>query len=273
MLTYCYRIIQIWLDGVAIKLCKINGLPLEFLGLQVLNVRMSTWPDHFDFETDEVCQDIFKPFIREELEKLRAYDDERCAGFDGDINYIFHEHAERVATNVRRTCVSMGLGDAVSQNMYWAVMPHDIGKRMLPLDIWDRQEKPTGDVKAYRRTHTTLGAQIVEERFPNIEHPFKDLMIDIMKHHHEHMDGSGTLGLTAEELSTPVRLAAIIEAYDGYRIWRPHFGDRDISPTGVLKRMREEKGEDIYDMELLEAFAKKKEDDYKKGRILQRSKT
>tara|TARA_X000001036_G_scaffold177601_1_gene168150 strand:- start:18 stop:743 length:726 start_codon:yes stop_codon:yes gene_type:complete len=229
------------------------------------------WPDNFDFETDDICQTLFKPFIIEELEKLRAYDEQRCEGFDGDINYIFHEHASRVATNVRRTCVSMGLGDAIAQNMYWAVMPHDIGKRLLPVEIWDQDEKPTHDLKMKRRTHTLLGAEIVEERFRDINHPFKDLMISIMKLHHEHMDGSGTHGITGDNLPAAVRLAAIIEAYDGYRIWRPHFGDRDITPTGVLERMRNEKGADIYDMELLEAFAIMKEADYKKGRILQKA--
>ena len=44
------------------------------------------WPDNFDFETDDICQTLFKPFIIEELEKLRAYDEQRCEGFDGDGN-------------------------------------------------------------------------------------------------------------------------------------------------------------------------------------------
>ena len=92
-------------------------------------------------------------------------------------------------------------------------------------------------------------------------------MIDIMVHHHENMDGSGTHGITADQISQPVRLTAIVEAYDGYRIWRPHFGDRDISPAGVLKRMRKEKGADIYDMDLLAAFTEMKMMDYKTGNI------
>ncbi|MBX2834043.1 MAG: HD domain-containing protein [Micavibrio sp.] len=230
------------------------------------------WPENFDFETDDICQTIFKPFIQAELELLKAYDEQRMHHYEGDINYIFHEHAQRVATNVRRTCVAMGLGDVVAQNMYWAVMPHDIGKRLLPVDIWDQEEKPTDKIKKYRRTHTLLGAQIVEEYFADIDHPFKDLMMDIMRYHHEQMDGSGTHGLRGEQLSAPIRLAAIIEAYDGYRIKRPHFGGRDTSPPGVLERMRGEKGAEIYDMTLFESFAIMKIDDYKKGRILQKPK-
>lgn len=226
---------------------------------------MHTWPDSFDFQTDKTCQDVFKPFILDELDKLRAYDGER----PDDITYIFHEHAQRVAENMRRTCRFLKLPEHVKENLYWAVLPHDIGKRLLPPDIWDQEEKPSGAIKKIRRTHTLLGAQIVEEAFPDIRHPFKDLMIEIMRYHHEQMDGNGTHGLPGEQLSTPVRLAAIVEAYDGYRIWRPHFADRDISPPSVLKRMREEKGEALYDMDLFRAFETVKLDDYKHGRLLQ----
>ncbi len=196
---------------------------------------------------------------------LEAYDVQRPDGH----TYIFHEHAARVAENVRRTCLHMGLGDVVARNMYWAVMPHDIGKKSLPVDIWDQEEKPSGAVKAYRRTHTLLGAQIAEELLHDISHPFKDLMIDIMRYHHEQMDGGGTIGVAGDALSMPVRLCAIVEAYDGWRIWRPHYGDRDISPPSVLARMRDEKGAEIFDMDLFESFAEMKMLDYKEGRILQ----
>ena len=218
----------------------------------------SSWPDSFDFETDEICQNVFKPFIENELKALEEYDAQR----PDDITYIFSEHALRVAENMKKTCLHMGLGETVANNMYWAILPHDIGKKNLPLDIWDTEEQPDNNLKQFRRTHTLLGAQIVQEYFPDIEHPFKDLMIDIMANHHEQMDGLGTHEKTADELSTPVRLAAIVEAFDGWRIWRPHYGDRDISVSGVLERMRTEKGAEIFDMDLFDAFAEMKMTDH-----------
>ncbi len=219
----------------------------------------SSWPDNFDFETDEICQNIFKPFILNEMQELKSYDGERPE----DITYVFHEHAKRVADNMRKTCLHMGLSDIVANNMYWAILPHDIGKKNLPLELWDTEEKPTDNLKKYRRTHTLLGAQIVSEYFHDIEHPFKDLMIDIMAYHHEQMDGKGTQERNAKDLSCPVRLASIVEAFDGWRIWRPHFADRDISIPAVLKRMREEKGSEIFDMDLFESFAEMKMLEYK----------
>lgn len=212
------------------------------------------WPDDFDFETDETCQKTFKPFIEKHLGDLKAYDAQRPK----DIKYIFHEHAPRVADSIHDLCIYMGLGERVANNMYWAVLPHDIGKTALDLSIWDTVTKPTEELKAIKRTHTVLGAEIIEDELDGIEHPFKDLMLDIMVHHHEQMDGHGTLGIPGEELSTPVRMAAIVEAFDGGTIWRKHFQDRDISIPGVLKRMREEKNSDFYDMELFEPFAEMK---------------
>lgn len=224
-----------------------------------MNIDLSLWPNDFDFETDEICQTVFKPFILSELNALKAYDAQRPAG----ITYIFHEHAERVAGNMRKTCLHMGLGEKIANNMYWGLLPHDIGKSKLPIDIWDREEKPDPRLKKFRRTHTLLGAQIVQEYFAEITHPFKSLMMEIMAYHHEQMDGRGTHGLPGDKISKPVRLAAIVEAYDGWRIWRPHYEDRDISIPGVLKRMREEKGAEIFDMELFEAFAEMKMAEYK----------
>ncbi len=216
--------------------------------------------NNFDFESDKICQNIFKPFIESQMKELKSYDSSRPEG----ITYIFHEHAQRVADNMRKTCLYMGLGEIVANNMYWAVLPHDIGKKNLPLDIWDKEEKPDNNLKKFRRTHTLLGAQIVQEYFHDVDHPFKDLMMDIMAHHHEQMDGNGTHNIEGDKLSMAVRLAAIVEAYDGWRIWRPHYGDRDISIPAVLKRMREEKGAEIFDMDLFESFAEMKMAEYKK---------
>ena len=219
---------------------------------------MTDWPEDFDFETDGICQSAIKPFIVDELEKLEAYDAQRPP----DITYIFHEHAERVARNVEKTCLHMGMSKEVARNMYWALLPHDIGKRLLPTHLWDQEEKPDEMMKNLRRTHTELGVKVAEETIGDIMHPFKTLMLDIMLNHHEQMDGRGYRGLTADQISKPVRLAAIIEAFDGWSIHRPHFGGRDISIPGVLKRIRDEKS-GFFDMELFEAFAEMKMNEYK----------
>ncbi len=226
-----------------------------------MSAEENQWPDNFDLRETPEIGEVIHAFITEELEKLKIYGGQRPK----DSKYIFHEHAERVAQNMKKTCLHMGLSDLAAENMYWALLPHDIGKRTLPIDIWDKVEKPSDELKRQRRSHTTLGAEIAREKLAAIDHPFKDLMIDIMLNHHEEMDGSGYQGLPGDQLSAPVRLAAIVEAYDGWRIWRPHYGKRDISIPGVLERMRTEKGPDFFDMELFESFAEMKMNEYNSG--------
>lgn len=217
------------------------------------------WPDHFDVRNDPVFEERIKPFIENQLAQLKIYDRQRQAE-NPDITYIFHEHAERVAQDAKKTCAHLGLPENVQENMYWAMLVHDLGKRVLPTSIWDSPEKPTDEISKFRRSHVHRGVEIVQDELGDIDHPFIDLMIDIMANHHEKMDGTGERKLKAEDLSLPVRLACIIESYDGYTVRRPHFGDRDLSPAAVLEKMRSEpgKGAAMFDMELFERFAETK---------------
>lgn len=214
------------------------------------------WPVDLDVRNDPVFNEQIKPFIENQMKLLEIYDRKRLSA-NPDIKYIFHEHAERVASDTRNTCARLGLSEAVQESMYWAMLVHDAGKRVLPIEIWDSPEKPTGDIMKLRRSHVDLGLDIVREELGDLQHPFIDLMTDIMANHHEKMDGTGEHGLPGDQLSMPVRLACIVESYDGYTIPRPHFGDRDISPAAVLEKMRSEpgKGAAMFDMDLFEAFA------------------
>jgi len=220
------------------------------------------WPQGIDLRNDSAFQERIKPFIEREMAALADFDAQRAAWAAQNLpgsyrmNYIFHEHAERVADDMRAAALYSGLGEIVAENLYWAMLPHDIGKRLLPLNLWDMIEKPEDEIKRVRRSHTETGAALLDKEFAALaDHPFIVLMRDIMLNHHEQIDGGGFRGLTGDQLSAPVRLACIIESFDGYRIARPHFGDRDISVEGVLTRMRDEKGAALYDMALFEQFA------------------
>lgn len=219
------------------------------------------WPDDFTLTADPLFDSRIKPFITAQMDKLAALDRARAAWTAENLpasyrmSYIFHEHAQRVSEDMRATALYMGLPAHAAENLYWAMLPHDIGKHALPVHIWDMVEKPEDDIKRLRRSHTDEGVAILDQELADLrDHPFVMLMRDIMRNHHEHMDGSGFRGLRGAQLSAPVRLACIIESFDGYSIPRPHFGARDISPEGVLKRMTDEKGAAMYDMDLLAQF-------------------
>lgn len=186
-----------------------------------------------------IVKDKHKQFIINAMKELADYNAKRPVGHA----YEFHTHAERVARHVQQLAKASGYNDHMSEVLYWATLPHDIGKTALPVTIWDLKDKPTTNQKAERRTHTTKGVEIVRAAFGDEcnTDPFLRLMIDIMENHHETLDGQGFLGKKADDLSREVRIACICDAFDGWSVARPHFGDRDISPAGVIKRMETEK--------------------------------
>lgn len=230
------------------------------------------WPDDFDLKDVPDIEGRVTTFITMQMAVLKTFDKKRQEWVKDNLppfyrmTYFFHDHAYRVAEDIRKTALHMGLSSLAAENLYRAMLPHDIGKSLLPLHIWDTIEKPENAIKMLRRSHTELGVGIIAEVLGNISHPFIDLMADIMMNHHEQMDGNGFLHKKGADISAPARLACIVESFDGYSISRHHFGDRDISVEGVLKRMREEKGAAIYDMDLFEAFADMKISEYKENR-------
>lgn len=218
------------------------------------------WPVDFGLDDRSEAAQAVRTFIDRNLIALKDFDEKRRDWVKDHLpphyrmTYWFYEHSRRVAKNMLKTALHIGLDERTAQNLHDAMLAHDFGKLMLPVDIWDMLDKPSDDVKRNRRRHTELGVQMVRDALP-YDHPFIDLMVDIMLNHHEQMDGNGYRGVAGKHLSKPVRLASIVEAYDGWRTWRPHYGERDISTAGVLERMRKEKAEAFFDMELFEAFA------------------
>jgi HD-GYP domain-containing protein (c-di-GMP phosphodiesterase class II) len=210
---------------------------------------MTDWPDHFDFETDEKCRKI-RRFIEAMMEKLEAYHARREPG----AKYIFHEHSYRAADDIKNACVARGLSERVSNNMYWATLPHDIGKMLVePPSVWDLPGRPDEEQKRMRRAHTDLGASLVHEHLADINHPFKDLMLDIMLNHHEQMDGKGYRGIPGSSLSEPVKLVIIADTFDSGHYPRGHHDKLDTTDLGVLRRMWTDKIH-IFDQRLLYGF-------------------
>lgn len=222
------------------------------------------WPDSFDFESDDVCQTHFKPLIESALSDLKQLDEQRLAL--APTNYIFHQHAPRVATLVKDIAMRLGASTAAANNLYWAALAHDLGKAHISdprydstAHIWKEfADKPTDDIFDLRRTHGRVGADIIKDSVKNAPaaraHPFYTLMLDIAGNHHEYLDGTGPLGKKADQLSPIVRLTAIIEAFDGYCIKRAHFpADRDTSPAGAIAHMAKKTTQ--FDQDIFKIFS------------------
>ena len=118
-------------------------------------------------------------------------------------------HSRLVADLARRTAATMGLPDAVQQDLFVAGLLHDIGQIGLSDDILSR---PVGQLTEealvlYRR-HPILGEQALLSQ--------EDLhgVAALIRSHHERYDGRGFPdGLAAEAIPLPASILIVAEAY------------------------------------------------------------
>ncbi|MCI2106475.1 MAG: diguanylate cyclase [Intestinimonas sp.] len=103
----------------------------------------------------------------------------------------------------------------------------DIGKMMLPLDTLRKPSRLTLQERRMLRTHTTLGAELMERLKPWQKEPLILTARDICRWHHERYDGSGYPdGLKGEVIPISAQVVALADVYStltGPWLQRPAF--------------------------------------------------
>jgi len=155
-------------------------------------------------------------------------------------------HSDRVAALARRLALAAGLGAREAVTIAHAGLLHDLGKIAVPERILRKPGALTDEEWALMRRHPLTGAQIVAP----LEF-FADGAL-IVRHHHEHHDGSGYPdGLAGEAIPIGARIVAIADVYDALTSDRPY--RRASSPDAAHERMRSEAGRTL-DARLLGIF-------------------
>ena len=95
---------------------------------------------------------------------------------------------------------------------------HDIGKLLIPNAILNKQGPLTEAERAEIRNHPEIGYQHLR-RLPGVP----EMVLEVCRHHHEALDGSGyPLQLRGEALSPFVRIATICDVFDALTSVRPY---------------------------------------------------
>lgn len=118
-------------------------------------------------------------------------------------------HSKRVAIYSRELARRLGLSEDMQENIYYIGLMHDIGKIGIPDDILNKSGKLTDEEFDIIRTHTTIGASILQDftLIPEIASG--------AKYHHERMDGTGyPSGLTGMEIPYVARIICVADSYD-----------------------------------------------------------
>lgn len=177
-------------------------------------------------------------------------------------NEYTYMHSIAVCTLMANLARHMGKRDAEMREYGMAGLLHDLGKMNIPDAILDKQGKLTAEEFRKVRAHPEYGYRMLQQS-PNMP----QIALDVCRHHHEKIDGSGyPFGLTKDAISLVARLGAICDVYDALtservykEAWSPatalaamwswdgHF-DRDllftfmqsvgVFPSGMLVELR-----------------------------------
>lgn len=142
----------------------------------------------------------------------------------------------------------LGYKEEAVQQLAMGALLHDLGQAKLPQGIISRPSKLTSSEMGIVKRHVAQGLGLVKG-----EKGITPLMLDMIVNHHERLDGSGyPRGITAEKLSRPARIMAIVDVYDALTADRPHQdGDEPINALRYLLANKE-----LFDAELVQHFIK-----------------
>ena len=126
---------------------------------------------------------------------------------DAKDTYTAH-HSRRVGGMAQLLCTYLGEEDEVKELVHVASCIHDIGKIGIPDDILNKPGKLTEEEWHCMRSHTAIGAQILEK----VEE-LKPLS-NVVLYHHERWDGKGYYGLQGEHIPLEARIIAVCDSID-----------------------------------------------------------
>lgn len=118
-------------------------------------------------------------------------------------------HIHRVQTYAMEVARDFGLSAVEEEALRAAAILHDIGKLAIPESIISKPGKLTPEEFGKMKTHTVVGAEIVE----SIAFPFP--VAPLVRAHHERWDGSGYPdGLRGEEIPLGARILSVVDFLD-----------------------------------------------------------
>jgi putative two-component system response regulator len=159
-------------------------------------------------------------------------------------------HSERVARMGLRIANYLGFAEERLEVLEYGALLHDIGKIGIKDEVLQKPGALSTEEYQYIQEHPLIGAKIVE----GIDF-FKD-KIPMIRHHHEHFDGSGYPdGLIGESIPLEARIITIPDVFDAMASLRPH--RKALPLQDILIELEKDKGRQ-FDPKILEIFLREK---------------
>jgi putative two-component system response regulator len=158
-------------------------------------------------------------------------------------------HCTRMSKYSVEFASALGLPEEQRTALQKAGTVHDIGKVAVPDSILLKPGLLTLEERKMVEQHPVVGARICE--------PLKSfrLVLPIIRHHHEKMDGSGYPdGLRGEAIPITARILTVVDVYDALTSDCPYRSA--MSSEEAFKIMQEEVSKGWWDRQLVAEFRK-----------------
>ena len=157
-------------------------------------------------------------------------------------------YTEKHSENMVNLSVSIGerLGVSVIEleNLKYGTLLHDIGKIATPDAILNKPGKLTDEEFDEIKKHPIVGYELLSSVSKEIA--------DIVRHHHEHVDGSGYPdGLQNIKLGIMAKIVAVVDVFDALINVRPY--KQAFTKEKALEIIRASAGSH-FDKDVVEAF-------------------
>jgi putative two-component system response regulator len=182
----------------------------------------------------------------DELERAEAVLFALARSIEGKDPYT-QGHCERLADYSARLGEHIGLPAEEIRALRRAGIVHDIGKVAVPDSILLKPSPLTRSEQKILRQHPLVGERICA--------PLKSfhLVLPIIRHHHEKMDGSGYPdGLKGEQIPLTARVLQVVDVYDALSTQRPY--KPALSTAAALSVMENEVKKGWWDSKVWAAF-------------------
>ncbi|HUD54689.1 MAG TPA: HD domain-containing phosphohydrolase, partial [Terracidiphilus sp.] len=182
----------------------------------------------------------------DELERAEAVLFTLAESIEGKDPYT-HGHCKRLSNYSARLGEHLGLAENQIIALHRAGVVHDVGKIAVPDAILLKPGKLSEQEWKLMREHSVVGERICA--------PLKSfrLVLPIIRHHHEKLDGSGYPdGLRGDAIPITARILQIVDVYDALTTERPY--KRAFAITDALQTMKEEVAKGWWDPHIFEQF-------------------
>ncbi|MBM3243232.1 MAG: HD domain-containing protein [Candidatus Omnitrophica bacterium] len=164
-------------------------------------------------------------------------------------DHYTHSHSENVAKYAMLIASQMNLSAKEIEIIQQACELHDLGKIGIEDSILMKPGPLTDEEWVQIRKHPTIGAQILEPL------TFLNDVIDLVRQHHEHYDGSGyPEGRKGEDIQLGARILNLADAYEAMRSARS-YRKIPLSKEAAVEEIKKHSGTQ-FDPKVVEAFLK-----------------